>query len=90
MGLTFGPVVRAAIAALPAPVKRRIKAALRMIADDPADDRLDLKLLSGRSPESMYRCRVQSHRIIYAVRPDVTHNMRIMHRRDGYGWLERL
>lgn len=63
-----------------------MKAALRIIAEDPFDDRLDLQRLRTSDTERIYRLRIQHHRVVFVVRPDAVHVMRVFHRRDGYGW----
>lgn len=88
--LRFEPGSRDILATLPPSAKRRLKAALKRLADDPMDDRLDIKLLQTGSRHRTYRCRVQSYRIVFEPRGPDIYVKRIFHRRDGYGWLERI
>ena len=90
MGLRFAAGSRDLLKTLAPAPKQRIRDALRRLGDDPRDSRLDLKRLDVDAQESVFRCRVQDYRIVYAVRSDHTYVLRIMHRREGYGWLERL
>ena len=74
--------------ALSPAVKRRLKKALRMLAEDPSGNtnRLDVKRLDSDAGQPMYRLRVGDWRIAFAVDEAVV-VLRIFHRRDGYGWL---
>lgn len=90
MGLTYTTQARDAVRLLPPPTKRRVRAALRMLDEDPFHDGLDLKMLRRNDPQRLYRCRVQNHRILFSVHADGVRVRRVFHRRDGYGWLERL
>lgn len=90
LGLSFEPGTREALASMSPSVKRRLKEALRIIADDPQSPRLNLKVMDYDGPHRMIRCRVRDHRIVYEARADVVYVRRIFHRRDGYGWMERL
>lgn len=74
-------------------VKKRIRAALRRLAEDPTGRSvgLDVKSLdtSERLPRA-FRLRVGDWRLAFLLRDGEILVMRIFHRRDGYGWLERM
>lgn len=84
-----GPMLRA----LPPAAKRRIREALRRVAEDPlaAEGGLDVRRLDvphGTAP--LMRLRLGDWRVIYAVADDQVFVVRIFHRREGYGWMERM
>ena len=68
--------------------KRRLKAALKLLGDDPSGttNRLDVKRLDTEPGQPMYRMRVGDWRVAFTVDEEVV-VLRIFHRRDGYGWL---
>lgn len=68
--------------------KRQVKAALRLLGEDPSglSNGLDVKRLDTDLGQPMYRLRVGEWRIVFAVDRDVV-VLRIFHRIDGYGWL---
>jgi mRNA interferase RelE/StbE len=73
--------------------KRRMKDALRKLADDPTGRtvQLDVKELDvSEALPRLYRLRVGDWRAVFAVGPREIIVVRIFHRRDGYGWMERL
>jgi mRNA-degrading endonuclease RelE of RelBE toxin-antitoxin system len=81
------------LAHLPPQPKRRMKDALRLLGQDPTGRTVGLDVLeldTGDRLPRLYRLRVGAWRAVFAVDERgiiVTH---IFHRRDGYGWLERL
>lgn len=70
--------------------RRRLRAAIRALADDPRPQRLDIKVLET-DPDGtrFYRIKLGPHRIVYSARGADVLVHRAFHRRDGYGWLER-
>ncbi|MBI4394344.1 MAG: type II toxin-antitoxin system RelE/ParE family toxin [Euryarchaeota archaeon] len=69
-------------------MKRRLKKALRGLAEDPSgiSNALDVKRLDADPAQPMYRLRVGEWRIAFTLDRDVV-VLRIFHRKDGYGWL---
>ncbi len=77
---------------LPPPTKRRIREGLRALTRDPygIEARLDVRELDlDRKEPRVFRLRVGDWRIAYAVRARDAFVVRIFHRSEGYGWLER-
>jgi mRNA-degrading endonuclease RelE of RelBE toxin-antitoxin system len=70
--------------------RKEIRAALRLIAEDPRHPKLDLKLLRVKGARRVFRIRVGDYRIVFTPRPGHTFVLRIIHRSEGYDWLERL
>lgn len=70
--------------------KQRLRDAVTKLADDPRHSELDIKQLLIDGDDRMFRCRVGDYRIIYSVRPTYTYIRRIIHRSEGYGWLDSL
>jgi mRNA interferase RelE/StbE len=78
---------------MPPGPKRVMKAALRRLAQDPTGRtvHLDVKELDvSEAMPRLYRLRVGDWRAVFAVEGRGLIVARIFHRRDGYGWLERL
>lgn len=89
MRVLLDPVHAApALRRLPPPVKRRLKAALRLLAKDASGTStgLDVKRLDAEPGQPMYRARVGAWRIAFTVDRDLA-LLRIFHRSEGYGWL---
>jgi mRNA-degrading endonuclease RelE of RelBE toxin-antitoxin system len=74
----------------PAP-KRRVKQALRDIANDPMDraGTLDFKRLDSTPGIAIFRVRVGDWRIAYTIDKDIV-VLRVFHHGDGYGWMADL
>lgn len=89
MGLRLDVEAREALRNLPPPMKKRVRAALRMLEHDPFDDQLDLKMLRAHTTPRTWRVRVASYRIVFTVKDGDTWVHRVFHRRDGYGWMDR-
>ena len=71
--------------------RRAIGQALRLIEEDPRHAKLDVRQLRKSGPVRFYRARVlDGYRIVYSPRPQHTYVWRILHRSEGYAWLERL
>lgn len=78
---------------MPPQPKRRLKEALRLLGQDPAGRTVGLDVKDLDASEELprlYRLRVGEWRAVFAVRANDVIVTRIFHRRDGYGWLERL
>ena len=78
------PALRAADPA----VRRRLKAALRALAEDPSGRKrsLDVKRLDADAGQPIYRLRVGDWRIAFTLDKDLV-VQRVFHRSEGYGWL---
>lgn len=90
MGLTYAPQAYAALRDLPPAPKRRIRKALDLLAKDPRHPSLDVRNLDVTGSPPVLRLRVGEYRVAYVVMGRATRVVRIFHRRDGYGWLERM
>lgn len=90
MGLKFAPDVQDFVRTLAPAVKKEIRAALAAIARDPRPSDLDVKVLRKDGAHRYFRLRVGDYRIVYSPRGTTTYVWRILHRSEGYGWLERL
>ncbi len=91
MGLVYEPGTLDFVRSLPPAPKKRLRAALDILSQDPRDQRLDLRALTrpdGKAP--VCRAKVGDYRIAFVIDRRTTRVVRIFHRRDGYGWLERL
>lgn len=68
--------------------RRRLKAALRLLAKDPSglSTSLDVRRLDLDDGTAMYRLRVGDWRAVFTIDQDLV-VLRIFHRSDGYGWL---
>lgn len=72
-------------------VRRRLKAALKALADDPSGQagRLDVKRLdTDEAGPVMHRLRVGDWRIAFTVEKGALVVLRVFHRSDGYAWLD--
>ena len=82
-----------ALSQMPPDPKRRMKDALRRLAEDPTGRTigLDVKELDvSEAAPRLYRLRVGEWRAVFAVEGRDVVVARIFHRRDGYAWMERL
>lgn len=73
--------------------KKRIRDALRTLAEDPRGISTDLdveELTTEASGPPAFRLRVGDWRVAFLVRDDAILVIRIFHRSDGYGWMERM
>lgn len=71
--------------------RKAVRDALRLIESDPRHKGLALKQLRRDAAASIFRVRVaKDYRIVYSPRADHTYVWRIMHRSEGYAWLDRL
>ena len=93
MKVVVAPAAAAVIRGLPPPTKRRIKAAVVALADDPTGVERPgaVKRLRTREPEGgWYRLRVGSWRVVYRVVGQRVEVVRVFPRSEGYGWMDRL
>jgi mRNA-degrading endonuclease RelE of RelBE toxin-antitoxin system len=90
MGLKFSPEVQDFVRTLAPGPKKRLRAALAAIREDPRPSGFDVKVLRKDGPHRYFRVRVGDYRIVYSPRGDITYVWRIIHRSEGYGWLDRL
>ncbi len=69
-------------------MKKRVKAALRLLAEDPTgtSNHLDVKRLDTDPGQAMYRLRVGEWRAAFTIEAAII-VLRIFHRSEGYGWL---
>lgn len=77
---------------MPPTPRKRMRAALGRLADDPSgrSNGLDVRPLHTDGPTTVYRLRVGEWRAGWMLRGECVDVVRIFHRSDGYGWLERL
>lgn len=90
MALRFAAGTRAYLATVAPAPRRRIRDALRLLERDPRHSDLDVKQLQATGPTAFYRALVGDYRIVYTPQPKQTYVWRIMHRSEGYAWMERL
>lgn len=90
MGLKFAPEVQDFVRTLAPMPKKRIQEALAILKDDPRADGLDVKVLKKDGAERFFRVRLGAYGIVYSRRGSTTFVWRIMHRSEGYAWLDRL
>lgn len=90
MGLKWAPGSRDYLRTLGPKPRKDLRAALRLIEEDPRHARLDLKMLHVKGGRRTYRARVGDYRIVFTPRPGHTFILRIIHRSEGHHWLERL
>lgn len=84
------PQVEPYVSSLGPTERRKLRKAIRSLADDPRPTSLDIKVLeTDPDGERYYRIRIGVHRIVYSVDGKDVFVYRAFHRRDGYGWLER-
>ena len=73
------------------PVRKRVRAALAALEDDPftAPPDCDYRRLElDPAKEPVYRLRVGSWRVVYTVNGLLVRVVRVMARDEGYDWLE--
>lgn len=86
--------VVAALRPMPPATKRRVRAALRALGDDPHPPGAGgaIKRLDRRDPsaEPVFRLRVGDHRAVFVVRPPEVRVLFLFPRSEGYRWMARL
>lgn len=73
--------------------KKRIRDGLRTLAEDPRGTTTDhdiKELTTQASGPPAFRLSVGDWRVAFLVRDDEILVIHIFHRRDGYGWMERM
>lgn len=91
MRLRYAPDVQAFVRILSPAAKKAVREAADLLRKDPFHPKLDVKVLRKSGPERFLRARVaRDYRIVYSPRPDRVYVWRILHRSEGYGWLDRL
>ena len=92
MGLTYAPSVPEFVASLSPGPKKAIRRALDALRKDARGaPGLDVRRLDGPPGlEPVYRIRVGEYRIAFGFDGKNVRVVNIFHRRDGYGWLERM
>ena len=91
--LRLQPEAAAAVLRALAPItKRQVRDALRSLVEAPHNEsgRLDVVTLKTKSQRPLFRLRVGEYRVVYRIDESQVFVAKIFHRRDGYGWLERL
>lgn len=81
------PAAVKALSSLPPADRRRVKAALKKLADDPTTKRsgVDIKRLKGtRGREDLFRLRIGKYRAIYAVEDHTVLVTDLFERGRGY------
>ena len=72
------------------PERRRIRAALRILATESERKSLDIQQLrTDTEGPPVFRLRIGNHRVIYSRDGPRIRVHRAFAREDGYGWLER-
>lgn len=76
---------------MPPGPRKRMREALRLLADDPSghENGLDVKRLRTPGDPPAFRLRVGAWRAVWLLQPDHLDVLRIFHRSEGYSWLER-
>lgn len=71
--------------------KRRVKAGLRLLREDPFETNPSadiVKLDTDPAAEPVYRLRVGDWRVVFTRSGSYVKVIRIMHREQGYDWLD--
>lgn len=72
-------------------VKRQVKQGLRILREDPfeTNQQVDIIRLETRADQvPVYRLRVGDWRLVYTRDEGIVKVMRIIHREEGYDWLD--
>jgi mRNA-degrading endonuclease RelE of RelBE toxin-antitoxin system len=90
MRLLWEQSALAELQALPPGPRSAIRKALEALESDDGDkpEGLDVKRLVWRTP--MFRLRVGAYRVAFARDGRAHRVLKVFHRSEGYGWLERL
>lgn len=91
MGLVYEPGAAEFVCTLSPAPKKRVRTVLDILSKDARDGRLNLRMLAmPEGKPEVYRITIGDYRIAFVIAGRTTRVIRIFHRRDGYGWLERL
>lgn len=92
MRLLFEGSVLQEVQALPPGPRALVRQALAALRGHDGDrpPGLDVKRLDRSAPHPYFRVRVGSYRIVYTRQAGAHRVLKVFHRSDGYGWLERL
>ncbi len=90
MRLLFEDGVLSQVQDLPPGPRSVVRAALAALRDHDGDrpPGLDVKRLQGATP--IFRIKLGNYRIVYARHQQAHRVLKVFHRSEGYGWLERL
>jgi mRNA-degrading endonuclease RelE of RelBE toxin-antitoxin system len=71
--------------------KRAVRAQLQALKETwPSPRELDVKRLDSEPDRPpLFRLRIGDWRVVFRARADVLEALKVFHRRDGYGWMER-
>jgi hypothetical protein len=77
---------------MPPGPRNAMRQALALLADDPSgrSTGLDVKRLRTAGGPAAFRLRIGDWRACWLLRGDTLDVVRIFHRSDGYGWLDRM
>lgn len=91
MRVQLDPDVKVQVTELPPGPKAAVRKALAILDAHDGDrpPALDVKRL-GREGIPTFRIRVGTYRIVYARFAQAHRVLKVFHRSEGYGWLERL
>ena len=91
MRLVYAAVVAAQVADLPPGPRAAVKAALDALRHHDGDrpPGLDVRRLAHPGTPH-FRIRVGTYRIVYARSGQAHRVIKVFHRSEGYGWLERM
>lgn len=82
---------KAVLSTMPPTARKRMRAALAQLPEDPSGTTtdLDVKRLRTADEPPVFRLRVGDWRAAFLVRGDTVDVVKIFHRSEGYGWLDR-
>ncbi|MHB1260605.1 MAG: type II toxin-antitoxin system RelE family toxin [Thermoplasmatota archaeon] len=90
MRLVFEDGILSQVQDLPPGPRALVRAALAALREHDGDRPagLDVKRLQGATP--VFRIRLGNYRVVYARHRQAHRILKVFHRSEGYGWLERL
>lgn len=82
---------KAILSTMPPTPRKRMRAALASLPEDPSGTSagLDVKQLRTADDPLIFRLRVGDWRAAFIVRDRTVDVVRVFHRGEGYGWLDR-
>ena len=93
MKVYVSPAAATTVRSLPPETKRRLKAAILGLADDPLGARRGRDVKRFRTHArglAYYRLRIGDWRAVYRILGERGEVIRVFPRREGYGWMDRL